>query len=140
MPVSEHIQTHQTCSRQNENEIKNVAKFKDIRSRHEPQNRDNSSKQANLSVLDSTATPFETTNMHNCKAPSLGQDLWRQLKRMEIPVFRGDKRMYQSWKAAFLADIDNAPATPGYKLLQLRQYVSGEALQTIESLGHSATE
>ena len=54
-------------------------------------------------------------------------------------MFHGDKRTYQSWKAAFLACIDNAPATPEYKLLQLRQYVSGEALQTIESLGHSAT-
>ena len=136
LQVRDHIQT---CSRQNENEIKNVAKFEDIRSRHQQQIRDNYSKQDNLSVLDANATPFETTNMHNREAPSLGQDLWRQLKRVEIPVFHGDKRTYQSWKAAFLACIDNAPATPEYKLLQLRQYVSGEALQTIESLGHSAT-
>lgn len=34
--------------------------------------------------------------------------------------------------------IDNAPATPDYKLLQLRQYLSGEALRCIESLNHSA--
>jgi len=52
----------------------------------------------------------------------LGQDLW----------------MYQSWKAAFTACIDNAPATPEYKLLQLRQCLNGEALKAIESLGHSA--
>lgn len=58
---------------------------------------------------------------------------------MQIPVFHGDKRKYQSWKAAFLACIDNAPATAEYKLLQLRQYLSGEALQVIENLGHSAT-
>ena len=77
--------------------------------------------------------------LHNTEAPSLGQDLWRQLKRVEIPMFHGDKRMYQSWRAALLAHIDNAPATPKYKLLQLQLYVSGEALQTIESLGHSAT-
>ena len=57
---------------------------------------------------------------------------------MKIPVFHGDKRTNQSWKAAFLACIDNAPATAEYKLLQLRQYLSGEALQAIESLGHSA--
>ena len=73
------------------------------------------------------------------EAPSLGHDLWRQLKRKEIPVFHGDKRTYQSWKAAFLTCIDNAQATPEYKLLQLQQYVSGEALQMIESVGHSAT-
>ena len=28
------------------------------------------------------------------------------------------------------------PATPEYKLLQLRQYLSGEALNVIEGLGH----
>ena len=67
-----------------------------------------------------------------------GHDLWRQLKRITIPVFSGDKRTYQNWKAAFMACIDKAPATAEYKLLQLRQYLSGEALKVIESLGHSA--
>ena len=35
--------------------------------------------------------------------------------------------------------MDQAPATPEYKLLQLRQCLAGEALKSIESLGHSAT-
>ena len=35
--------------------------------------------------------------------------------------------------------MDNAPATPEYKLLQLRQCLAGEALKAIDSLGHSAT-
>ena len=68
---------------------------------------------------------------------SLGQDMWRQLQRVAIPIFSGDKRKYQSWKAAFLACIDRAPATPEYKLLQLRQYLSGVALEVIENLGFS---
>ncbi|CAC5375569.1 unnamed protein product [Mytilus coruscus] len=34
--------------------------------------------------------------------------------------------------------IDQAPTTKEYKLLQLRQYVEGDALQVIENLGHSA--
>ena len=50
--------------------------------------------------------------------PLIGQDLWRQLKRVQIPVFSGDKRNYASWRAAFLACIDSAPATGEYKLLQ----------------------
>ena len=78
---------------------------------------------------------FEANNA----APSIGQDLWRQLKRVQIPVFTGNKRRYQSWKAAFLACIDSAPATGEYKLLQLCQYLSGDALKVIENLGHSAT-
>ena len=60
------------------------------------------------------------------------------MKRVQIPTFTGDKRKYKSWRAAFLACIDSAPATGEYKLLQLRQYLSGEALKVIDSLGHSA--
>ena len=67
----------------------------------------------------------------------IGQDLWRQLKRVSVPVFHGDKRSYENWKSAFNACVDQAPATPEYKLLQLRQYLSGEALKAIENLGHS---
>ena len=78
------------------------------------------------------------TSPATSKSAAIGKDLWKQLKRVSIPVFSGDKKVYESWKAAFLACIDQAPATPEYKLLQLRQYLSGEALKAVESLGHSA--
>ena len=65
-----------------------------------------------------------TGPMENSAGPSIGQDLWRQLKRVQIPVFAGDKRAYPSWTAAFIACIDSATATGEYKLLQLRQYYS----------------
>ena len=68
----------------------------------------------------------------------IGQDLWKQLKRVSIPTFSGDKRTYQNWKAAFMACIDRALATTEYKLLQLRQCLAGEVLKTIESLGYLA--
>ena len=58
---------------------------------------------------------------------------------LQIPVFTGDKRTYQSWKAAFLACINSAPVTGEYTLLQLRQYLSEDALKMIENLGLSAT-
>ena len=69
---------------------------------------------------------------------AFGQDKWRQLKRVSIPVFRGDKRQYESWKAAFLACIDRAPLTPEYKLLQQREYLAGDARKVVENLDHSA--
>ena len=75
---------------------------------------------------------------NNGGSTSIGQELWSQLKRVQMPVFYGDKRLYQSWKAVFLACIDAAPVTAEYKLLQLRQYVAGEALYAIDNLGHSA--
>lgn len=81
---------------------------------------------------------ISTGPVGNSAGASIGQDLWRQLKRVQIPVFSGDKRAYPSWRAAFIACIDSAPATGEYKLLQLRQYLAGEALKAIENLGHSA--
>ena len=53
-------------------------------------------------------------------------------------MFNGDKSNYESWKSAFTACIDKAPATPENKILQLRQCLFGEALRTIQNLGHSA--
>ena len=73
----------------------------------------------------------EQTNGRPKNRPSIEQDLWQQLKRIEIPTFWGDKHTYQGWKAAFTACIDSAPATEEYKILQLRQYLSGEALKAI---------
>ena len=68
----------------------------------------------------------------------IGQDMWKQLKRVSVHIFSGDKKTYQNWKAAFTACVDQAPATAGYKLLQLKQCLAREALKAIESLGHSA--
>ena len=45
-----------------------------------------------------------------CGTYSIGEDLWRQLKRIQLPIFTGDKRSYRNWKAAFMACVDTAPA------------------------------
>ena len=50
-----------------------------------------------------------------------------------------EKRQYQNWKAASMACIDSAPATDEYNLLQLRQYLSGDASKVIENLGTQQT-
>ena len=98
------------------------------------------------SIMNARDIPFEQRDQFyressvptaSYDSPSLGQDLWCQLKRVQIPVFSGDKRTYNSWKVVFLACIDSASATGEYKLLQLRQYLAGEALKTIENLVHS---
>ena len=67
----------------------------------------------------------------------IGNDLWRQLKRVSIPIFDGDKRQYGNWKSAFTVCIDHVLATAEYKLLQLRQYIHGDALKSIEEHGDS---
>ena len=70
---------------------------------------------------------------------TIGQDMWKQLKRITIPVSQSGKRLYENWKASFIAYIDSAPAVPEHKLLQLCQYLTEDTLNAIENLGHSAT-
>ena len=70
--------------------------------------------------------------------PSLGKDMWNQLKHVSTPVFNDTKRLYEGSKKAFMACVDKAPTTREYKLLQLCQYLSGKALKVVEPLGHSA--
>ena len=42
--------------------------------------------------------------------PTLGRDMWNQLKRVSIPVFHGDRIAYEGWKAAFMACVHQTPA------------------------------
>ena len=67
--------------------------------------------------------------------PAPTADVFNKMRSVSIPVFDGDKRSYELWKATFLACVDSAPISPTLKLLQLRQYVAGEALKCIERLG-----
>ena len=55
-----------------------------------------------------------------------------------IPIFDGNKSTNQGRKAAFTDSIDQAPATLEYKLLQLRKHQTGEELECIDNLEHSA--
>ena len=64
--------------------------------------------------------------------------MYRPLKRVEIPIFSGKKMEYKNWKAAFVACVDRASVSPEYKLLQMRQCLTREALQVARDLGHSS--
>ena len=61
----------------------------------------------------------------------------RLLTRVSIPKFSGEKKNYESWKAAFVSCVDKTTSSAEYKLLRLRNCLEGEALKVIESLGHS---
>ena len=66
------------------------------------------------------------------------QGPWSQLQKISIPTFGGDKRKFEAWQAAFLACVDAGPMAPETKMLQLRQYLTGEPLHAIDSFGYSA--
>ena len=56
----------------------------------------------------------------------IGSDMWRELERVSVSKFNGNKHFYPSWKTAFNACIDSAP-----------QSLIGEPLRIVENLGHS---
>ena len=62
-----------------------------------------------------------------------------QLERIKLPRFEGKKDNYFTWKSAFDACVDASNVNPEIKLLHLRQSLQGEALKSIEGLGHSAS-
>ena len=73
------------------------------------------------------------------QASSSGRiELYRHLEKVSIPTFKGDKRQYETWKAAFEMCIGCANIPDGLKLLQLRKYLAGDALRSIDTLGYSA--
>ena len=49
--------------------------------------------------MDPHAVPFEP--QASCAAPSIGQDLLRKLKRVQIPVFTGDKKNVSELESCF---------------------------------------
>ena len=67
----------------------------------------------------------------------IGLDMWKQLKRVSVPIFLRDIKKYQHWKVTFLACVDQTPETAEYKLSQLKKCLAGEAVKAIEGLGHS---
>ena len=69
-----------------------------------------------------------------------GTGQWNQLNQLtkvSLPVFSGDARRYESWRAAFKVCVDDTPLPSHHKLLYLREYLSGEALKSIETLPYS---
>ena len=68
-----------------------------------------------------------------------GRDLSKKLRRISYQYLMETNQHVTAGKQhSQHACIDQAPATPGYKLLQLRQHLTGEALKCIKNLGHSA--
>ena len=62
----------------------------------------------------------------------------RQLERIKIPVFSGNKLEFESWYAAFSTCVDKTTLEPQFKMLRLESCLAGEALETVKGLGYSS--
>jgi len=69
----------------------------------------------------------------------IGLDLWKQLKRVTVPAFTGDKKTCQNWKAAFTACVDNSPATPVQTITVEAVFGRKSTKNHRQCLGHLAT-
>ena len=62
----------------------------------------------------------------------------KQLERIRIPKFSGDKMKYSSWWAAFSSCVDETSLSPQFKMLRLESCLEGEAAATVKGLGYSS--
>ena len=63
----------------------------------------------------------------------------KQLERIRIPIFSGNKMEFQQWFAAFSTCVDKTSLAPQFKMLRLEGCLRGEAAETIKGLGYSQT-
>ena len=62
----------------------------------------------------------------------------KQLERIRIPKFSGDKMKYSTWWAAFSSCVDETSLSPQFKMLRLESCLEGEAAETVRGLGYSS--
>ena len=60
-----------------------------------------------------------------------------KLKGIELPIFSGNKTEYEAWKAVFMSVIDESDIPIREKMLHLRSYLRGKALDMVKDLGYS---
>ncbi len=61
----------------------------------------------------------------------------RNLERIQIPKFDGDKSKFESFWAAFSAIVDETKELSKYKMLRLKACLEGKAAEVIAKLGYS---
>ena len=90
-----------------------------------------------------TIQPTQTQNLQHNYHKS--QQQWRHmctgiLRRFRFPPsVERNRHTIMTWRTAFNVCMDQQPISPELKLLQLRQYLSGPLLGTVETYGYSAS-
>ena len=62
----------------------------------------------------------------------------KQLERIQIPKFSGDKMKYSTWWVAFSSCVDETSLSPQFKMLRLESCLEGEAAEMVRGLGYSS--
>ena len=104
---------------------------------------DNQTKEARLFLLQSNSKESEankTSQIATCESAHGKNghvvDANKQLKRIRIPKFSGDKKEYQSWWAAFSSCVDETNLLAQFKMLRLQSCLAGGAAETVKGPGY----
>ena len=105
---------------------------------------DNETKEARLFLSQSNSKESEgnNTSQRETFESAHGKDghvvdANKQLKRIRVAKFSGDKKEYQSWWAAFSSCVDETNLSAQFKMLRLESSLVGEAAKTAKGLGYS---
>ena len=79
---------------------------------------------------------YEISSGHETK-PIRDVGVNRNLERLQIPKFDGDKSKFEYFWAAFSAIVDDTDELPKYKMLRLKACLEGKAEEAIARLGFS---
>ena len=104
---------------------------------------DNQTKEATLFLLQShnkESKGNKTSQIATCESAHGKNghvvDTNKQLKRIRIPKFSGDKKEYQLWWAAFSSCVDETNLSAQFKMLRLESCLAGEAAETVKGPGY----
>ena len=105
---------------------------------------DNETKEARLFLSQSNSKESEGNNTSQGETFESAHgkdghvvDANKQLKRIRVAKFSGDKKEYQSWWAAFSSCVDETNLSAQFKMLRLESSLVGEAAKTAKGLGYS---
>ena len=89
-------------------------------------------------VKNSSSKQKESTEIEEYTNAQQGaSDPNKQLERIRIPIFSGNKMEFQQWFTAFSTCIDKTSLATQFKMLRLEGCLRGEAAETIKGLGYS---
>ena len=104
---------------------------------------DNQTKEARLFLLQNNSKESEgnkTSQIATCESAHGKNghvvEANKQLKRIRIPKFSGDKKEYQSWWAAFSSCVDETNLSAQFKMLRLQSCLAGGAAETVKGPGY----
>lgn len=93
---------------------------------------------AQAKIFSSKQKEFSEIEGHT-SAQQGASDPNKQLERIRIPIFSGNKMEFQQWFAAFSTCVNKTSLAPQFKMLRLEGCLRGEAAETIKGLGYSQT-